>query len=360
MSGKFSWSHLSDININDPFFDTLRSDYPEFNEWFLKKSVEGREALVFRDNYGLGAFICLKKEKETIELRDKILPERSRLKISTMKIAERFRGQRIGEGALGVCLWFWRGAQVEEIYVTIYSKQELLISLFLKFGFECIGEKANGEMVYVKNRRRLSFIDPYKAFPYISSKFTRAGMIPIQEEYHDKLFPYSELMGQRKIQEVTAGNGVTKVFIAAPQSKVSYCINEPVYIYRIYNGNGKKYKSVITSFCTITHLDWVKSNGRYLLTFENFMKKVGNKTIFSPEELLTFYKEKYNLLIIEMVYNGYFGKGHNINFQSLKENGLFETYPYNIEYGKPEFEQILKMGGKNVQNIIIDSSPTCC
>ena len=29
---------FSDIDLSDPFFDTLKGDYPEFSEWFSKKS----------------------------------------------------------------------------------------------------------------------------------------------------------------------------------------------------------------------------------------------------------------------------------------------------------------------------------
>ena len=28
---------FSDIDVNDPFFDSLRDSYPEFNDWYSKK-----------------------------------------------------------------------------------------------------------------------------------------------------------------------------------------------------------------------------------------------------------------------------------------------------------------------------------
>ena len=37
-------------------------------------------------------------------------------------LAERFRGLRLGEGALGVSLWKWQELKSEEIYVTIFEK----------------------------------------------------------------------------------------------------------------------------------------------------------------------------------------------------------------------------------------------
>ena len=50
-----------------------------------------------------------------LELLDKVLPAKERIKIGTLRLAERFRGQRLGEGALGVALWRWQEQEVEEI-----------------------------------------------------------------------------------------------------------------------------------------------------------------------------------------------------------------------------------------------------
>lgn len=56
-----------------------------------------------------------------------------------MKIAERFRGQRLGEGAIGLVLWKWQKSGTDEIYVTAFDKQDLLISQLEKFGFHKAG-----------------------------------------------------------------------------------------------------------------------------------------------------------------------------------------------------------------------------
>lgn len=100
MTGKFVHKKFSDIDINDPFFDSLKQDYPktstsaEFTEWFSRKSTEGKEALVFEDNIGIGAFVNIKPgETEEIVLSNgKILPLDSRLKITTIKIDEITKG----------------------------------------------------------------------------------------------------------------------------------------------------------------------------------------------------------------------------------------------------------------------------
>ena len=119
MGGKFSLKKFSNININDSFFDSLKKDYPgtenstAFVEWFKKKSNAGAEALVFEDKFGIGAFIAFKTEEEQLFLKDKVLPSKSRVKISTFCISERYRRQRIGEGAIGLLLWQWRRSNTE-------------------------------------------------------------------------------------------------------------------------------------------------------------------------------------------------------------------------------------------------------
>jgi hypothetical protein len=112
VAGKFVQKLFSEIDLNDPFFDSLKADYPGnenstgFTTWFVKKAREGKEALVFEDEHGVGAFINLEpNEAEEIKLTNGIvLPKVPRLKISTIKIDERYRKQRIGEGALVLTL----------------------------------------------------------------------------------------------------------------------------------------------------------------------------------------------------------------------------------------------------------------
>ena len=123
MAGKFERKLFSQLNPDDPFFDSLKADYPGsakstgFINWFHKKAVEGKRALVFEDEQGIGAFINLKPgEDEEIRLSNgSTLPKLKRLKITTIKIDERYQHQRIGEGAIGLTLWYWRDLNDKEI-----------------------------------------------------------------------------------------------------------------------------------------------------------------------------------------------------------------------------------------------------
>ena len=106
MTGRFERKLFSEINLEDPFFDELKRDYAEFeSKWFPKCAHEGREALVFSDEQGLGAFIALKEENESLVLVEKTIPVKLRLKISTLRLAERFRHLKFEQTHYSILLY---------------------------------------------------------------------------------------------------------------------------------------------------------------------------------------------------------------------------------------------------------------
>lgn len=371
MAGRFERKKFSDCSLEDRFFDSLKEDYPEFCDWFSKKADAGEEAFVFGDDMGICAFVYLKEnENEEIKLVDRVLPKQNRIKIGTLKLEERQQGQRLGEGAIGIVLWKWQESNVDEIYLTVYDYHKELIALIEKFGFVCAGELPkygtptinHKELLYIKNKKSLDYSNPHKSFPYLSPDFTSAGVLPIYDYYHDRLLPYSELKNtSQEFWDEAAGNGITKMFIGSPNQIGGLCEGSPIFMYRKCTEKGvpATYKSCITSFATITKIIVVKKQYRYLINENEYKRLCGNKTIFSSEELKRIYMtSRPNLVVFEFVYNGFFGRGNNVVHKRLKENNLFETYPYGIRYSLDDFSKIIEMGGKNVQNIIIDKSRT--
>jgi hypothetical protein len=362
--GKFSLRKFSEINLDDPFFATLKSDYPgsasspSFCVWFKNKAQEGRTALVFSDDQGLGAFICIKNENEPIELKGGTLAACNRVKISTMKIAERFRGQRLGEGAIGLVLWKWQKSRTDEIYVTAFDKQDLLISQLEKFGFHKAGYNLNGEGVYIKSRHNIDYSDPYKSFPFINPNFHSSGYLIINDTYHDTMFPYSELKNNtlQNAVAMNVSNGLSKVYVGAQYSQLPYGIGDPILIYRRYTaGSGKQYRSCITSFCVVTKIIQAKKSGQKLMSFDELLTKIGNKSVFNKDELRNRYNNDWNVLVMEMLYYGYFGEGNNVNMAWLKQSGYWgDGYPTSFSLGQAAFKSILKKGNIDVSNVIID------
>ena len=81
--------------------------------------------MIFDAENGLGAFVCIKDETENIVLTDSILPKKAHCKITTFKIAECFRGQHLGEGAIGLILWKRKDLGLEDIFVIVFDKHSL-------------------------------------------------------------------------------------------------------------------------------------------------------------------------------------------------------------------------------------------
>jgi hypothetical protein len=181
-------------------------------------------------------------------------------------------------------------------------------------------------------------------------------MLPINDFWHDKLFPYSELAGVADDGlNIAAGNGVSKIYLAFPYSHMAAKAGNPILIYRIFTGDGPKtYKSAITSFGMVTDVTEYKHGGRTLLSLDELNSQVRNKSVFSADEIEQWYRQKANLVVIEVLYLGYFGPGNNVNHRTLSDAGLFDQHPYGIRYTPDQFRQILKLGRFDVRRALVD------
>ena len=362
MAGKFVLKSFADINLNDVFFDSLKSDYPEFEDWYNRKIHEGRRALVFEDELGVAAFAAMKSENEAIITECGVIPKEERLKVSTLKISERYRGERYGEGAIGLLLWKWQDSGYNEIYVTAFDKHRALISQLERFGFNKRAYNPRGEGIYFKDRRSLDFSDPYRAFPFIKSDFDYGGYLIIDDNYHDTMFAYSELKNNRIDLQNKVGNsvinGLSKIYVGRSPIQ-NHRIGEPVFIYRkdTKNRPGKRYRSCITSFAIVTDIVQAKVRGTYQISFENLKKRIGNKSVFDEKELLRQYREYDSVLVMELLYYGYFGAGNNVTMDWLDRNDCWKTagmYPTEIHLSVEQFKKVLKEGKVNVPNVVVD------
>lgn len=244
-----------------------------------------------------------------------------------------------------------------EIYVTVFEKHNTLIMLLEKFGFELAGKNLNGERVYIHDRRKLDYSDPFKCFPFINPAVNKAGYIIIDDTFHDSMFPYSEL--KNTLQEsvgLSVENGLSKIYVGKATS-VPYEIGQPVFIYRRHTGNGvKKYKSCLTSYCIVTDIIRPKVAGRANMSFDDIIRRIGNKSVYDKAQLRAMYDQDANMNVIEMLYFGFFGEGHNVNMDWLSRNGCWPNggYPTSYVLSRAQFEQILREASINVENVIIN------
>ena len=57
---------FADIDLNDPFFDSLKANYPEFCEWYGRKAATGASAYCYYVDNKLKDFLYLKIEEEEL------------------------------------------------------------------------------------------------------------------------------------------------------------------------------------------------------------------------------------------------------------------------------------------------------
>lgn len=150
MKNKFRKKLFELPDLKDSFFDSLKLDYLEFDVWYAKKSEEKELAYIYDDDDGIKAFLYLKNEyddkAESISLDKGLIPAESRIKIGTLKLLDTIQGVRLGEGAIGMALWYWQSQPVNEIYVTVFPKHLKLIRMLERFGFKCRGKNNRGRM----------------------------------------------------------------------------------------------------------------------------------------------------------------------------------------------------------------------
>lgn len=208
------------VELDNPFFNTLKEDYYEFDKWFERKQKEEKKAYVVRNtNNEVTAFLMLKiEENEEYEDFEKELSKGKKLKISTFKVED--TGKRIGETFIKIMTERAIKENVDEIYVTIFPKYNFLIELFKEYGFCYYTTKrtTNGkgeiltEDVFVKNMK------DKKGYPFVDIQGKKAFLVPIQPNYHRLLFPEAEENLQYTISDYaginTASNAIRKAYIS--------------------------------------------------------------------------------------------------------------------------------------------------
>ena len=180
------------LDLKDHFFDSLRNDYIEFNNWFKIKCLrEHRPCFVIWGNEGDILGLCIYKRESPMYEMDGLV-----IKMCTFKSDS--KGNKHGELLLHRMLQTCYELNADWLYVTAY--QENKVCLFLEdFGFECYERRKEdtGEKIYRKKLKpsigdegKLSPFDYHKkyGFRYFNKK-EEAFFIPLDENRYNFLFP---------------------------------------------------------------------------------------------------------------------------------------------------------------------------
>ncbi|MGJ7032816.1 PIN domain-containing protein [Niabella hirudinis] len=286
---------FAEVDLTDPFFDSFRNDYQEFDKWFNSKSED--PCYVCYSDGQLTAFLFVKIENPGEDYADisPVFAPKKRLKIGTLKVTG--NGYKIGERFLKTIFDNALLFKVEEIYVTIFNKrpeQEQLIEMLEEWGFYKHGIKttANGkEMVCVRAFGKTlpaNVENPKLTFPFFSRQ-TNKYLIKIEAQYHTELFPDSINTKEDKTkytENEPHRNRISKVYIShSPDRNLKS--GDIVLIYRLGETSPKKYSSTVTTICIV---ESIKSNFK---DFDDFYNSCNRRTMISKEDLETKWWNKY-------------------------------------------------------------------
>jgi hypothetical protein len=346
--------HFGNIDCNDLFFDSFRTDYEEFNQWFNKKADE--VAYICRsENSKIIAFLYVKKEgvDENYNDIEPAFTPKKRLKIGTLKVNS--NGYKIGERFLKIIFDNALQFHVDEIYVTLFKyslEQNRLTALLIDWGFREYGVKKtnNGaEKVLVRDFRPYTDnVNPILSYPYINSE-ARKFIVPIYPEYHTELFPDSILRTESPLNFVENAphrNAIQKVFISRSIFR-DLLPGDIVVFYR----TGGKYKGVVT---TIGVVDSVVNNIR---SVDDFIRLCRKRSVFNDAELKEQwdFKPRYRPFVVNFLYVYSFPKRPNLNqLIDLKIIKDISSAPRGFEQiSDDHFKKILKVSESN-ENFIIN------
>ncbi|MEJ6979442.1 PIN domain-containing protein [Pedobacter sp. P351] len=343
---------FGNLNIEDPFFDTLKEDYIGFEKWFNRKASERAYVTVNKQNSMLLSFLYLKREDESEVYADitPIFKPKRRLKVGTFKVVG--NGVRLGERFLKIIFDNALANKVDEAYVTIFEKrpeQLRLIELIETWGFKRWGEKSNGEAVYVKPfYKDFDLANPKRTFPYISSK-RRIFLVPIYPDYHTELFPDSILRTESPVDfedNEPHRNAISKVYVSRSHDR-SVERGDILIFYR----TGGIYQGVVSTICIA---DEVVHSFQDEDDFVNTCKK---RSVYSEQSLRNQWKynSRNRPFLVSMLYTYSFPK--RANLKTMIDSGVIASIndvPRGFkEITKNQFKTLLKITDTN-ENFIVD------
>lgn len=337
-----SHDHIYNLDIQDPIFHSLIEDYPQFKEWFIKISREGRRCYVNRRSDGsIGALLIYKIEDEEIPI-DPPLPQKKRLKIATLKVTH--VGYKIGELLIKTAIDIALKQKIDEVYLTHFIEQEdRLVELITDFGFYQAGvlQKERPEPVFIKHLKpteaTLSFIEPSevskKYYPsYYDGSQVNKYIIPIQPAYHNNLFIDYQKNRQAFLLElwgdfVAEGNTIKKAYLT--QSKIQKIKpGDIILFYRSRDMHAITSLGVVDQF----HSD---------ISPEEIMRIIGKRSVYSKNDIEGLTKNPSIIL-----FRHHFHFTNSVLLKPMLQAHILKGAPQSpMQINQAAYEWIIKEGG---------------
>ncbi|HMD69450.1 MAG TPA: hypothetical protein VKF42_11265 [Chitinivibrionales bacterium] len=326
-----------ELDITDPIFDSLKADYPEFEQWWTKICRQGRQAIVYkRDDQSLGAIYLHKIEEEAIDATP-ALPKVKRVKICTLRVVD--TGYKLGEFFLRKSFEFALENGISEVYLThVVIPNDPLVALIEEFGFEDIASKGK-ERVFLKRLVPVRRDLPNEVFSKVYFPCLRDGggvtkfLIPIVPAYHGRLFPEfpkakpSLFDGSELISE---GNTIKKAYLC--NSRIKKIKPGDVVLFYLSREDQK-----------ITVIGTVETVFRNSKDPNEIIRQVGKRTVYSLEEVKEISSKDVSIVIL-FLFHSFFPKP--VALSALKRNGILLRAPQSIiALSQAQYSWIKRAGG---------------
>ena len=312
------------LNVSDPFFDSLKEEYPGFDDWFKKIKREGRNCLVsYKDDGSIGALLIYKLENEPIDAIPGI-HRKKQIKLSTFKVA-RF-GYKIGELFIKLSIDIAISNDVSEVYLTHFIQpDDRLVELITEYGFRHVGTNSRGEAIYVKElfpepteAKELSPFDITKLYypSYYDGADVKKFIVPIRPQYHSRLFTnYKDR--QIELAEsagyfIVEGNTIRKAYICNSRIK------------RIAQGDLILF--YVSDRRQLISVGVVEAVFGGLQNYRDIIKLVGKRTVYSVNEIQSMAR-KPSLVIL---FWQYWHLQQPLSYLRLKRMGILKGPPLSI------------------------------
>ncbi len=335
--------YVRNLDVSDPFFDTLKDDYGElvFRDWFKKISIQGRKCWVYHENDKIKALLMLKEENEPIPTSPPI-PAAERLKIATLKVD--IPGSKLGELFLKMAFQYCISNHIFETYLTHFRKQDdRMIPLIENFGFEFAGflerkGKKEKEEVYLKKlipkEKDLQPINLAKKYypSFKDSPNIKKFLIPIMPLYHDRLFPdFKER--QMRITDYSEinipGNAIKKAYLS--HSAIQKIRQGDVLLF--YRSHDQK---------TITSIGVVDREPVHINEPDKIVAIVGQRSVYLYEEI----KEMAKKPVLVILFRHHLNLPNPLDLNYLRKHKIIQSAPQSIiELSHNQYAAV-KKGGK--------------
>lgn len=349
-------ANFGDVNHRDPFFDSFRNEYPEFDVWFNRKADETAYVCT-AENGNVVAFLYVKRERAGEDYSD-IKPQFGRalrLKIGTFKVTS--NGFKLGERFLKIVFDNAHRYRVDEIYVTAFRRtpeQDRLIRLIEDWGFRYYGTKtshAGNEQVFVRDfRPAFDVTDSRRTYPYVSRR-TGKFIVPIYPEYHTELLPDSILNTESPedfVENRPNRNAISKVYVSRSYERGRHP-GDLIVFYRTRSRTAPAhYTSVATTLGIVQN---VISN---IPNKEAFINTCRKRSVFSDEELAKHWDFTPNNrpFVVNFLYVHSFSRRPNLS--ELKDSRVISEAPRGFEtLTNQAFNRLLELANAD-QSFIVD------